>query len=94
MSSALAIASMTVVLKNLLDNGLIQQSAVASMGDITVTALPPDRVPIGAEERAQLNLYLYRLTPNSGWHRTRSLVSPETNERTDSRSSVYVVPVR
>lgn len=70
MSSALAIASMTAVLKNLLGNTLIQQSAATSMGDVIITALPPDRIPTGAEERTQLNLHLYRLSPNSGWRRT------------------------
>jgi hypothetical protein len=70
MSSALAIASITAVLKNLLGNALIQQSAATSIGDVTITALPPDRIPTGAEERTQLNLHLYRLTPNSGWRRT------------------------
>jgi hypothetical protein len=70
MSSALAIASVTAMLKYLLGNALIQQSAATSMGDVTVTALPPDRIPTGAEEHTQLNLHLYRLTPNSGWRRT------------------------
>ena len=70
MSSALAIASVTAVLKNLLGNALVQQSAATSMGDVTITALPPDRIPTGAEERTQLNLHLFRLTPNSGWRRT------------------------
>ncbi len=70
MSSALAIASVTAVLKNLLGNALIQQSAATSMGDVTITTVPPDRIPTGAEERTQLNLHLYRLTPNSGWRRT------------------------
>lgn len=69
MSSALAIASVTAVLKNLLGNALIQQSAAGSLGDVTITALPPDRILTGAEERTQLNLHLYRLTPNSGWRR-------------------------
>lgn len=67
MSSALAIASVTGVLKNLLDNRLVEHGIAANLGDVTVTALPPDRVPIGAEERSQLNLFLYRVTPNSSW---------------------------
>jgi hypothetical protein len=71
MSSALAIASVTAVLKSLLDNRLVEHGIAANLGDETVTALPPDRVPIGTEERSQLNLFLYRVTPNSSW-RTRS----------------------
>lgn len=80
MSSALAIASVTAVLKNLLDNALIQQSATTSMGDVIITALPPDRIPTGAEERAQLNLHLYRLTPNSGWLRTNLFASQDEHQ--------------
>ncbi len=70
MSSALAIASVTAVLKNLLGNALIRQSTDTGMGDVTITALPPDRISTGAEERTQLNLHLYRLTPNTGWRHT------------------------
>lgn len=81
MSSALAIASVTAVLKNLLDNALIQQSATTSMGDVTITALPPDRISTGAEERAQLNLHLYRLTPNSGWLRTNLFASQDEHQQ-------------
>lgn len=69
MSSTLAIASVTAILKNLLDNELIHQATAASVGDVLVTALPPDRISTGAEERSQLNLYVYRLTPNSGSRR-------------------------
>jgi hypothetical protein len=31
-----------------------------------VSALPPDRIPSGADERAQLNLFLYLVTPTPG----------------------------
>jgi Pvc16 N-terminal domain len=67
MSSALAIAAVTAVMKNLIENRLIQKSIATSVGDVSVTALAPDRVPIGADERSQLNLFLYQVTPNSGW---------------------------
>jgi hypothetical protein len=70
MSSALAIASVTAVLKHVLENALVQQSAALHMGDISLATLPPDRIPTGADERTQLNLHLYRLTPNTGRHRT------------------------
>jgi hypothetical protein len=76
MSSALVIASVTAVLKNLLDNGLIQHGIAASLGDASVTVLPPDRIPVGTEERTQLNLFLYRVTPNTGW---RNSVPPQIN---------------
>ncbi|HEU5383679.1 MAG TPA: DUF4255 domain-containing protein [Ktedonobacteraceae bacterium] len=70
MSSALTIAAVTAIIKNLLENSLIQQAVTTGMGDITITTLPPDRIAIGAEERPQINLYLYRLTPNTGWRHT------------------------
>src|SRR6266540_6897560 len=44
MSSALVIASMTAVLKSLLDNRLIEHGVAATVGDVSVTALPPDRI--------------------------------------------------
>ncbi len=76
MSSALAIASVTAVLKHLLGNVLVQQPTLTGMGDVTVSALPPDRaLADGTEERNQLNLYLYRLTPNSGWRHGSTLSS-------------------
>ncbi len=65
-TNALIIASVTAVLKRLLDNALAQQFAQTPVGTMTVTALPPDRIPTGAEEITQLNLYLYRITPNLG----------------------------
>lgn len=79
MSSALAIASVTAVLKHLLGNVLVQQLAITGMGDVTVSALPPDRVlsNSGTEERSQLNLYLYRLTPNSGWRHLGALTASQ-----------------
>jgi hypothetical protein len=67
MSSALALASVTAVLKDLLENGLASAAVTSKLGaDATVSALPPDRVPSGADERAQLNLFLYLVTPHPG----------------------------
>ncbi len=67
MSSALALAAVTAVLKDLLINGLIDRDLNASIGDVSVTALPPDRIATGAEEQSQLNLFLYNVSPNVGW---------------------------
>jgi hypothetical protein len=72
-NSALVIASVTTALKNLLNNGLIHELSGINAGEVTVSTLPPDRIANGAEERAQLNLYLYRLTPNSSWRRTSAM---------------------
>jgi hypothetical protein len=64
-NSVFIIASMTALLKRLLDNEIVRQFAHAPVGDVMITALPPDRIQLGTEERAQLNLYLYRVTANS-----------------------------
>jgi hypothetical protein len=62
---AFAIASITVLLKRLLGNEIIRQFAHVPLGDVMITALPPDRIALGSEERAQLNFHLYRVNPNS-----------------------------
>ena len=67
MSSPLSIASVTSVIKSTLENGLVMHGATAVVGELAVTALPPDRIPTGADERSQLNIYLYRITPNTAW---------------------------
>ncbi len=65
-SSLWIIAAVTAILKNLLENELVQQFAHAPIGDVTVTALAPDRIAVSVAEKTQLNLYLYHITPNSG----------------------------
>ncbi|WP_457580082.1 DUF4255 domain-containing protein [Ensifer canadensis] len=66
MSSPLAIAVVTAVLKDLLNNGLIDNDT-AAIGSVTVSALPPDRIATGEAEGNRLNLFLYQVTPNLGW---------------------------
>ena len=45
MSSALAIAGVTAVLRDLLNDGLINHNVSGLLGStVTVSALPPDRV--------------------------------------------------
>jgi hypothetical protein len=66
MTSALALASVTAVLKDLLENGLARGGVTSKIGgDTSVSALPPDRISAGAEEKAQLNLFLYSVTANT-----------------------------
>lgn len=64
-SGALALAAVTTVLKALLDNRLIEPAVSASVGEVAVSALPPDRIDVGADERSRLNLFLYRATPHT-----------------------------
>src|ERR1044072_4100458 len=68
MSNALAIASVTAVLKDLLNNRLIDHDVAASVGNVAVTRLAPDRIDTtSTSQQSQLNLFLYQVTPNSGW---------------------------
>jgi len=69
MSSALAIAAVSASLKDLLNNGFIDHD-LSSIGSFAVTAQPPDRISTGQTEPNQLNLFLYQVTPNSGWRNT------------------------
>lgn len=72
MISALTIAAVTAVLKSRVENWLVQQGAAASVGaDIVVAASPPDRIATGADERPQLNLFLYAITPNTALRRAQ-----------------------
>jgi hypothetical protein len=75
MSSALAIAGVSAVLTDLLDNGIIDNNLTATVGPVKVSAKPPDRVPpVGGSDPNQLNLFLYHVSPNPGWQ-NRSLPS-------------------
>lgn len=69
MSSPLAIASVTAVLRDLLNNGLIDHNIVGAIGsNVTVTAVPPDTIPVDVTNaQTQLNLFLHQVTPNPGW---------------------------
>jgi hypothetical protein len=81
-STALAIASVTAVLRDLLNNGMIDQNISGTVGsEVLVTALPPDRIlKEGVAETSQLNLFLYQVTPNAGW---RNVGLPSRNGRGD-----------
>jgi Pvc16 N-terminal domain len=65
MSAHLTIASVTAVLKNLLENAVVARGVSSAVGgDIVVSALSPDRINLG-DEKPQLNLFLYQITPSS-----------------------------
>ena len=57
MDSANTIAAVTFVLRHLLDDRIIRQGVSASVGEVTVSALPPDRIAAGPDERSRLNLF-------------------------------------
>lgn len=64
MSNALSIAAVTAVIKHLLENGMVQDSITQTVGDVVVTAIPPDMITVGTDERTQLNLFLYQISQN------------------------------
>ncbi len=82
MSTALAIAGVTAVLRDLLNDGLINHNVSGTLGNsVTVSVLAPDRVvPASGSETSQINLFLYLVTPNAGW-RNEQLPSRDATGR-------------
>ena len=72
MSTALAIAGVTAILRDRLNDGLVNHNVAGLVGNtVTVSVLPPDRVVgPGGSETSQLNLFLYQVTPNPAWRNT------------------------
>jgi len=66
MSSPLAFGAVSAVLRNLLDNGLVD--AGNPVGSVTVTSVAPDTIKLDIPDAPpSLNLFMYRTTPNQGW---------------------------
>ncbi|MDB5733108.1 MAG: hypothetical protein JWQ03_3003 [Variovorax sp.] len=82
MSTALAIAGVTAVLRDLLNDGLINHNVSGTLGSsVTVSVLAPDRVvPASGSEASQINLFLYLVTANPGW-RNEGLPSRDVSGR-------------
>jgi len=82
MSTALAIGGVTAVLRDRLNDGLVNHNVAGLLGStVTVSVLPPDRVvPADGPESSQLNLFLYQVTPNQG-RRNEGLPSHDANGR-------------
>jgi hypothetical protein len=73
MESALGIAAVSAVLRHLLENGLAAQEVTEGTGgEVLVSAQPPDRINTGDNERTQVNLFLYLVTPNTAMPRLRT----------------------
>lgn len=80
MSTALAVAGVTAVLRGMLEGWLQVQGANAALSgaSATVSAIPPDTVVLqGSEAGPRLNLFLHQVSPNPGW-RNRELPSTDT----------------
>lgn len=70
MSSPYAIAAVTATLTRVLNEGLIAFKVADIVGgNVTVSAIPPDKVvlPPANDAANQLNLFLYQATRNQGW---------------------------
>lgn len=83
MSSPLAMAAVTAVLKDLLNDGLLNHD-LSKVGSFSVTALPPDRVTTGQNEPNQLNVFLYQVTANLGWRNAGLPSRDSEGRRTDN----------
>ncbi|SFR07219.1 DUF4255 domain-containing protein [Poseidonocella sedimentorum] len=68
MSTALAIAGVTQLLRDVLNDGLVDNDVGASLGtNVTVHARPPDRVIDLVEDGSVLNVCLYNVENQPGW---------------------------
>jgi hypothetical protein len=69
MSTPFAIAGLTATLQHVLSNGLADHGVTAAVGGmLDVKALAPDLImPNGSLGNPTLNLFLYQVTPNTGW---------------------------
>lgn len=66
MSSPLAIGAVSAVLRNLLDNGMVD--AGPAVGTVKVTAVAPDSIKLDDPNLGpSLNIFVYRVSPNQGW---------------------------
>jgi hypothetical protein len=83
-STALGVASVSFVLVDLLNNGLIDHNIASNIGnDVLVSALSPDRIDSSQQSngaKSQLNLFLYNITQNQGW---RNVGYPSRNSNGD-----------
>lgn len=66
MSSPLAIASVSAVLRNLLDNGMVDEVPLGTT--VSVTAIAPDLVKLDRpQDPPQINVFMAQATPNAAW---------------------------
>lgn len=86
MSNALAIAGVTAVIQDLLNNGMIDHKVTDAMGrGVTVSATAPDNIELtGAGATPRLNLFLHQVTPNTAW---RNMGLPFHDERGNRTSN-------
>ena len=85
MSNALAVAGVTAVLKDLLDDGMIDHAVTDTLGQgVTVSALAPDEIDLGTDKQPRLNLFLYQVTPNAAWRNMGFPAYDASGQRTNN----------
>ncbi len=80
MNHGLAIATVTAALRALLSNRLVAAAEANGIGEVSVSALPPDRITTGSDERNQLNVFMHRVSSH-----TRVRTGTESIERSSTR---------
>ena len=85
MSTPLALATVTAVLQNFIQNSITDHDLATTLGgNITVSAEPPDRIDNGASSPDRINLFLFQATENQGW---RNVALPSRNPTGDRISN-------
>lgn len=86
MSNALGIAAVSAVLKDLLQNAIIDHDIPSTVGPVTVSMMSPAlvRPDTNGNDPSQLNLFLYQVQSNSGW---RNVALPSRDERGERMSN-------
>jgi hypothetical protein len=75
MSDFLAVAGVTAVLRWMLREAITGSGVDTAVGATpTISALPPDRIVVGATEIPQVNIFMYHVSFNNGW---RNIGLPE-----------------
>ena len=80
MTTSLGIAATTAVIRALLQNAIPSAQLFGVLGNIDVSALPPDRIDLTAET-SRLNLFMYQARPNPGWCNTELPSHDSTGRR-------------
>ncbi len=84
MANALALASVTAVLKDILNDGLANGN-IDAIGQFAVTALPLDQVTDDESDPVnRLNIYMWHATRNPGWANMRMPARTQAGARQDS----------
>jgi hypothetical protein len=71
-SNALAIAAVTAILKDKINERIISSKVSDIVGsEVAVSAVSPDLIKTETNGKNQINLFLYQVAPNSGWQNLR-----------------------